>query len=73
MSFLFLAIPIIFYVIIWSWIIIGFLKKTPDKVNIQNDLFSISIIIPFRNEEERMNPLLMCLPQLNDKGCELTI
>ncbi len=73
MSFFFLALPIIFYVIIWSWIIVGFLKKTSKKVNIQNNIFSISIIVPFRNEEKRMNPLLMCLQQLNDTNCELSI
>ena len=73
MIYFIISIPVLLYVLIWSYFIIGATKKVISNHNKdQNDL-SISIIVPFRNEKERIGPLLSSLDQLDSFACNLNI
>ena len=73
MIYLIILIPLLLYACIWTYFILGCMKKPISSYEeIGNDL-RLSIVIPFRNERDRIGPLLSCLDQLNTSGFELNI
>ena len=63
---LIISIPIIIYILLWMLFAIGYVLIKKKKYNTPNNT-GISVIIPFRNEEKRIQPLLESLSKQEKK------
>ena len=67
-----LFIPLFTYAILWIYFIVGCQRKAFNSSNHLKS-FSITIVIPFRNESHRIDDLLISLDDLDETACELNI